>query len=426
MPDQPAPTPDPVQTSTLRKLWGQLSQSWPVRFATQFVILPLIGVLVSGIVIGRLADGFFGPKNYVVVVVGDESDPAARRMLAAAARPLSLEIDGVQVKTETRSDLADPDKAYTLAQELALRPDVLMVVGHGSSSVSMRVLPIYMQADPPVPVILTTDTNPGLLPPLALDDDRIRPVFRLFPTDDNQAEVGARFVASRRASSVWIIEDAGNPTYSHYLARAFLNVLYEKYGSINVVLWSSNSSLPPYAFDRLGFDWVFFAGDWRNALILLRQLQAIPGKKKPSVLLSDGAVDGRLKFFGGENLEGVYLLHPLSADQFSRNGNTVVGEEAHSLVSSLIDAVDRDFGRLATESAPTGYRLRKWLGLRRVSDARRAMSRYMARAVNNGLALGSADGTITMEKDTKTRSVVRKNASFHVWRVEQGRFIEVE
>jgi branched-chain amino acid transport system substrate-binding protein len=390
------------------------------------VILPLIGVLVSGIVIGRLADSIFGPKNYVVIVVGDDSDVPTRKMLAAAARPLSLEIDGVAVKTEIRSDLADPEKAYTLAQELALRPDVLMVVGHGSSSVSRRVLPLYMKADPPVPVILTTDTNPGLLPPQALDDDSVRPVFRLFPTDDNQAEVGAKFVASRHASSVWIIEDTSNPTYSHYLARAFLDELYERYSKINVVLWSNNSSLPPYAVDRLGFDWVFFAGDWRNALILLRQLQAIPGIRKPNVLLSDGAVDDRLKTLGGSSLEGVFLLHPLSADLFNKSGNSVVGQEAHALSSSLIDGVDRDFDRLATDSAPAGYRVRKWLGLRRVSDARRALSRFMARAVNNGLALGSSDGTIMMGKDTKTRAVIRRNASFHVWRVEQGRFTEVE
>ena len=89
MGDQPAPKPDLDPAARVQRRWEQLRKWWPVRIGTQWVLLPLIGVLVSGIIVGRLADSIFGPKKYVVVVVGDESDASARKMLVAAARPFT-------------------------------------------------------------------------------------------------------------------------------------------------------------------------------------------------------------------------------------------------------------------------------------------------------------------------------------------------
>src|ERR1700688_297108 len=87
-----------------------------------------------------------------------------------------------------------------------------------------------------------------------------------------------------------VVEDTNNPTYSQYLARTFLDKAYDT-PPLKVVLRSNNLNLPPYAVDKLGIDWVFFAGDWKNALVLIRQLQAMPGIKKAKVLLSDASAD---------------------------------------------------------------------------------------------------------------------------------------
>jgi len=421
MATDPLPTPrsEPAPQTTPR--WKRLLESHYTRVIKNFIVLPLIGALISGMVIGRIVDSFIGPKNYFVYVVGDESDKSTLELIkAAAAGDFKSKQGNITIKIDTRNDLGDPEKAQSIAQELVRRSDVLMVVGHGSSTSSKRALPVYLQADPAIPVILTTETNPALVSPPAPTDDRVPPVFRLFPTDDNQAKVAADFIAKQKPKSIWIVEDTSNPTYSQYLARTFQYAVYDSQPSVKVVLWSNNLNLPPYAVDKLGIDWVFFAGDWRNALVLIRQLQAMQGTKTAKVLLSDASADKLLLKYGGADVEGVYLLHPLSADAFNLKGYAGVGMEAYEVADTLISSAHQDFDKLATEAAPIGYRLRKWLGLRRVSDERRALARFMETAVNNELPLTGSQ--IKMRRDD-SRSVIRKDASFHVWRIAHNNFV---
>jgi hypothetical protein len=171
---------------------------------------------------------------------------------------------------------------------------------------------------------------------------------------------------------------------------------------------------------------VFFAGEWWNALVLIRQLQAMQGMKTPKVLLSDASADKLLLKYGRGELNGVYLLHPLDANVFKKQGYAALGREAYDLASAIIDKVHEQFDELAVDGAPLGYRVRKWLGLHRVSDARRAMAHYMATAVHNQNAFTLSDSTIsdstiTMTQDSH-RAVIRKDASFHVWRIDQNDF----
>lgn len=140
-------------------------------------------------------------------------------MNAAGGPEFKSKLDGVSVTTEKMTDYGDPDRASSNADSLQRRSDVLMIVGPGSSTAAQRALPHYLQANPPIPVILTMETNPALYTLPARDEDRVPPVFRLFPTDDNQAKVAANFIANQQAKSVWVVEDTSNPTYSQYLAR---------------------------------------------------------------------------------------------------------------------------------------------------------------------------------------------------------------
>jgi len=403
---------------------------WFVRQVKNFVLLPLLGALLAGMLIGRIADYFLGPKNYYVYVVGDKKAKSIHDMLqTAAGGDFKSALGDITVKTEVRDDSGDPEQAAIIARDLAGRPDVLMVIGHVYSTVTKRALPIYLGANPPIPVLLSTETNPALLPPPAADDDRVPPVFRLFPTDDNQAETAARFIASQGGSKVWVVEDTSNPTYSQYLARKFMKVVYSdnrdelSSSDMKVILWSNNLNLPPYDVDKLGIDWIFFAGEWRNALVLIRQLNAMPGIKKPHVLLSDSSANKLLLSYGGSDVEGVHLLHPRSADEFNKDEYAAVGREAYNLTSELLDNVHQQFDDLAKESSPWGYRTREWLGLHRVSDARRALARFMEKAVNNQNAFNLSSGsTITMGKD-ENHQVIRKDAQFHIWRVQNGSFV---
>jgi Periplasmic binding protein len=427
---QPSSNPARQSVPPIQPAWKGLLQSRSVRILNKFLVLPLITALIGAVIIGRLVNIFTGHKHYFVYVVGDDSDPSNSELMNAAGGGEKFEsnvgeLGDVTVLTEKMPDYGDPERASSNAEELQDRSDVLMVVGHGSSTSSKRALPHYLQADPPIPVILTTETNPTLYTPPTRDEDRVPPVFRLFPTDDNQAEVAAKFIAKQGARSVWVVEDTSNPTYSEYLARTFLTDVYHVQPSLKVLLWSTNLNLPPYAVDKLGIDWVFFAGNWQNALVLVRQLRAMPGTANAKVLLSDGCVDNLLLKYGGADVENVYLLHPLTADLFNKKGYVSVGEEAYSLVTSLINNVHGNFTQLATDEAPLGYRVRELLGLHRVSDARRAVARYMAIAVHDKNEFKISTGRIKMVQD-EHRAVIRNDASFQIWRIDHNTFTSVQ
>src|SRR5579885_1338974 len=98
-----------------------------------------------------------------------------------------LTLNGAAIQFEALNDLGEPSNAQRIAADLAARDNTLLVVGHISSTQTKQALPAYLQkARPPIPVILTTETNPHLLPP-KISDEIYYPVFRLSPTDDAQA-----------------------------------------------------------------------------------------------------------------------------------------------------------------------------------------------------------------------------------------------
>ena len=206
-------TPGGTPTAPTESLWKRASQSRSVRVLRKFLILPLVGTIISALIIGKIVETFIGPKQYFVYIVGDGTDPSVRDMLVAAKTgEFPTDLGGIPIKTDVLDDSGDPEMAAGIAQQLAARSDVLMVIGHVYSSTTKRALPIYMQADPPIPVILTTETNPAFLPTPSPGDDHVPPVFRLFPTDQDQATKAAGFVESQHAKSVWVVEDVSNPT----------------------------------------------------------------------------------------------------------------------------------------------------------------------------------------------------------------------
>jgi branched-chain amino acid transport system substrate-binding protein len=423
----PASNAAPQSNPPIQPGLKRLLKSPSVRIFNKFVVLPLVMGLIGFMIVGRVVNKLAGSKYYYVYVVGDDTDPSTSGLMNAACGGEKCgysmgELGGVPVLTEKMSDYGDPERASSNAEELQRRSDVLMVVGHGSSTTSKGALPHYLQADPPIPVILTTDTNPALYAPPPRYEDWVPPVFRLFPTDDNQAERAAKFIADQHAKSVWVVQDTSNPTYSEYLARTFLTNVYKVEHPPKVLLWSNNLNLPPYAVDKLGIDWVFFAGNWQNALVLIRQLRAMPGTARAKVLLSDGCVDKSLLDYGGPDVEEVYLLHPIPADVFNDEEYRGVGEEAQKLAINMITSVHPNFDKWATAEAPLGYPLRKLLGLHRVSDARRALSHYMTIAVHGtyDLKFAKNGGNIMAQDDH--RAVIRKDASFQIWRIEQKTF----
>jgi branched-chain amino acid transport system substrate-binding protein len=389
----------------------------------KWIVLPLLGALLGVMVVGRLTNWIIGPKAYKVYVVGRFDDEAPRQIWGGLSDGSSQlrTLDGVNLELEKIDDLGDPLNARHVASEIGRRSDALLVVGHIYSTQTKEALPVYLQeSDPPVPVILTTETNPGLLPP-RVKKGVYYPVFRLSPTDDDQAERAVEFAISQGATTFWVVEDVSNPVYSSYLAQDFIRQIQQRHN--RVLLWSNTMSLPPADSIRaLKVNWVFFAGNWPNALILVQQLRAMfAGDKMPGILLSDGCMDQQLIDTGGADVDGVYLTHPLQAKTYALSNYGIYGKDAVKLIAQMVEETNDRFSSLAGQQGGFGYFLRRVLGIRRVKDARNALIAYMEESVRTGHEFDLTGGGRCQFRDDGTRV----NTSFHVWTVNGTEFVDV-
>ena len=389
----------------------------------KWIVLPLLGALIGVMVIGRLTNWVTGPKTYKIYVVGKFDDEAPRQIWGGLSDGSSQlrTLDGVNLELEKVDDLGDPLNARRVASEISRRSDALLVVGHIYSTQTKEALPVYLQeANPPVPVILTTETNPALLPP-RVKKGTYYPVFRLSPTDDDQADKAAQFAISQGATTFWVVEDISNPVYASYLAQEFIRQVQQRRN--RVLLWSNTLSIPSAESIRaLKVNWVFFAGNWPNALILVQQLRAMfAGDKMPGILLSDGCMDQQLIDTGGSDVDGVYLTHPLKAKTYAISNYGIYGKDAVKLVAQMTDDTDHRFSSLAGKQEGLGYFFRRILGIRRVSDARNALIAYMEEAVRTGHEFDLTGGERCQFKDDGRRV----NTTFHVWTVNGTEFGDV-
>jgi branched-chain amino acid transport system substrate-binding protein len=342
--------------------------------------------------------------------------------------------------------------AAKISAKLAHESDTLFVIGHHSTTASADALPNYLNADPPIPVILANETNPELLPA----DYRINyaPVFRLSPTDNKQAEKAADFLVVQRAKNIWVVQDVvENPVYSRYLVREFISQLHEKsqvhekhqlyearqtYVNSHshkkhlvykqeaskvyeqevskVLLWTENLELPSVdVLQAMRIDWVFFAGASSNCLILTRQVKELWKDKpnKPNVLLSSSCADTNLLQQGGDDIKQAFLTHPMAADVFNKRNFEVLGTRAFLLLRQLIKGADNDFSELARINGGAWYYLHRIAGIHSVADARNALRAFMEKAVNSEKPFYLEDQPYTFNRDGTAREI-----AFHVWQVQ--------
>ena len=410
------------ETEPTRRRLEALSK-WLFTNLKKWIVLPLLGALIGVMVIGRVTNWVIGPRAYKIFVVGRFDDEAPRQIWGGLSEGESelRTLDGVKLEMERVDDLGDPLNARRIASAIGHRSDALLVVGHIYSTQTKEALPAYLQeSDPPVPVILTTETNPNLLPP-KVSKSVYYPVFRLSPTDDAQAEMAAQFAISQGATAFWVVEDVSNPVYSSYLAQEFIRQVQQRRN--RVLLWSTTLSIPSAESIRaLKVDWVFFAGNWPNALILIQQLKAMfAGGKMPGILLSDGSMDQQFIDTGGSDVDGVYLTHPLTAKRYAISNYGIYGKDAAKLVAQMVEETDHRLSDLAGKQGGIGYLVRRILGLRRVRDARNALIAYMEEAVRTGHQFDLTDGGRCQFKDDGTQV----NTTFHVWKVNGTEFGDV-
>jgi branched-chain amino acid transport system substrate-binding protein len=406
----------------LRHSWHALNQASGHVFSLirSTIFSPFLSSILGLVVITRLTGLFTGPDSYMIYFVGplggDSSIVKIENIFRKAQLP---SIGGVPVKFEELDDSGDPAIARTIAKSLAARSDTLMVVGHVLSSTSKEALPVYMQSDPQIPVILTTETNPQILPSSA-DPDQEFPVFRLSPTDDDQAQSAYEFAKRQQGQRFWVVEDPANAVYTKYLANKFLEDAQRDSTS---VLSLTSLLNPPSSqmVERLGVQWVFFAGDWRGALLLIRQVKALH-VPRIKFILSDGCASSDLLQNGGDDLAGVYVMHPLKAKDFidhDHQGYAIYANYSVQIIERLLKKGDQRFSSLARDEVGLPYLFRQALKMHRVSDARRVMIRCMNRSMTSPFRM--SDGEVFRFRKDATR----EDARFNIWQIQDHEFHDI-
>jgi Periplasmic binding protein len=397
----------------------------------KWLVVPLGTTLIGIMAIGRVANWFVGPASYKIYIVGDMDRSRVARQVADTLASTRLgTIDGIPVEVVERSDHGIPQQARDVSEKIARQPDTLMVVGHMSSGQTEQALPAYLKADPPIPVILTTETNPELVP-VKIKQEVYRPVLRLSPTDKEQVETLTRLIVASKARGIWVVQDVSeNLIYSEYLATHLIRRLQEK--GANVELLSTNLNAPTHKALRVaGIDLVFFAGRWQHALILIRELRAIYGGRMPQIVLSDASADERLIQFGGRDVEGIYLTYPLTVEQ--SESRHAYGDYTFSIVDSLLKTANTgEFDEMAVQRAglTSGviYRLDHLLGLKRVRDARWLIGAVIMDAEESHRPFNTPeDISLRFWEDLDGEDGIRvdDNAKFHVWQIRGGKFVNI-
>jgi branched-chain amino acid transport system substrate-binding protein len=408
----------PDKENAVRPVWKKI-----FRVLIKFVVLPIVSSVVAIVIVSRITNWWRGPDTYKIHVVSDFDDDLAKNIRDEFLKKFGsdLKINGIKVEADSiKCGLNDVKR---VSGKLAKAKDTLMVVGHFYSSHSEAALPNYLEATPSIPVILTTETNPRIVPEEFTKGNC--PIFRLSPTDNQQAETAAKFaIESAKCSTFWVVQDTENPVYSQYLSQEFADNVQRM--NKKVVLRTDTLTAPSSEIcNALKIDCVFFAGQWTNALILVRQIRALwLGKPMPKIILSDWAVSRNLTSQGGDDMEGVYLTHQLNADQYIKYGYSLYGGDAASIVRELVYDANDLFPTKVKERGFVLYLLKYLLNVKRVKDARFVLNSVMHSAVVSPLRKFKIKET--KEEYVFRGDAVRENAKFHIWQVRNQTFKEVD
>lgn len=382
----------------------------------KWIIAPLIGAAIAALLISRLINAFIGVDHYSVYVVGPSDQPAlADAFTKFANTPVHWSIQGIPVRLKVQDDQGEPDFAARIAAGLSKRDDTLLVIGHFQSSSSKAALPLYMDADPPIPVILTTETTANILP-AANRPHTYYPVLWLSPDDDSEVRAAFDFARGKGAKAFWIVQDdLANPVYSSYLAEKFME---RAQSPVTQVLLQTSPTLvlSPSVVKHLKTDWIFFAGGWRAALLFIRQLHAA-GFTGMHILMSDGcATQDLLDAASTGELDGIYVAHSLFAKTFSDSHYGAYADDSIALVDKLISDADAGLSDGSAVPEGLGYRIRRMAGVHRVQDSRNAVIQAIHSV--SGEKVNLPHGPATFEKNGARR------AKFHIWQIVNGKFVD--
>ena len=241
------------------------------------------------------------------ILYGKGMDLAVEELNAAGG------VLGRPVKLLRMDDQESVDRGRIIAQELGRNPDVVAVIGHLHSYVTVSAAPIYDLSG--LLLVSATSTSPQLTS---------QGYGRVFRTVFNDTEVGRQMAQFARARGYrrMVIYYARNE-YGRELANAFEEQLVSGGGQVvNRESFDPNLSANPVAAEQTvnawtnwEFDAVFIAGGDAQAALLIKELRRrdidVP------VLGSDALATPMFLQTGGAAVEGTVIasaFHPEAPD----------------------------------------------------------------------------------------------------------------
>ncbi|WP_066565706.1 branched-chain amino acid ABC transporter substrate-binding protein [Snodgrassella sp. CFCC 13594] len=118
-----------------------------------------------------------------------------------------IEIGGKKytLALDAEDDAGDPKTGATVAQKIADNDDIMGVVGHYNSGVTMVADPIYAKAGI---ASITVSTNPDVINKAPKFDNGGTAVYRINAGDDKQGPALATFAQSKGVKNMAIFDDA--------------------------------------------------------------------------------------------------------------------------------------------------------------------------------------------------------------------------
>jgi branched-chain amino acid transport system substrate-binding protein len=202
----------------------------------------------------------------VVAVAGPLTGPAAalgQEMAQAAQLALSDSPARERVALELHDDRGDLATGIELAQRLAERPEVVAVVGHYNSDITLEAAPIYAEAG----LVMMTPivSNP------ALTERRLPGIFRYTNRDDRTAQAIVRHLRDELGRRRALVVET-RTTYGSSMSTQFVRHFERAGGRVPFFLSVTEGTTE---FSRLlaGVDWsdvdvVFYGGTFEGAPLL--------------------------------------------------------------------------------------------------------------------------------------------------------------
>src|SRR5439155_1122161 len=223
------------------------------------------------------------------------------RLAVEEENAAKIRIDGKDAAFDlvSHDDQADPKVGTTVAQKL-VDAKVAGVVGHLNSGVTIPASSIYNGANPPIPMITGSATNPKLT------EQGFRNVFRVVGRDDQQGPAIASYLAATaKPKVVAVIDDA--TAYGEGLANevektlkaAGVKVLAREKGTDKTTDWKAALT----KVKGRNPDAVFYGGMDATAGPLLKQGRELG--IKGVFAFGDGACTENMKQLAGEAAEGL-------------------------------------------------------------------------------------------------------------------------